>query len=191
MNSSKNSKELYAEVLKYLKEDCGVTTDEDKKLVFEKCKSSADDGYVPAKNLLGIFHCIGYGTEISRPIAGDLFFSCTGHGDSKDLAIYNIGVANIAEKGIEAYWSEGSWEMESYFKKWANMVQNYKLAKLMSMIGNHLAGELYATNSNVGDLMWLLSMQKSYCFLDTNGTIKWINAKGCFKKSDNETFNRL
>ena len=184
MNSSKNSKELYAEVLKYLKGEYGVVTDSDKKTAFEKCKKAADADYVPAKNLLAVFYLIGYGTEINQEAT--LGYFVLNDEDSGDLAVYNIGVAKIQRNGIE-----GSWESAQYFEKWANQLRNYKLAKLMFKMRDHLAGELYATESNMGELMWLLTMKSSYCFLDVDGTIKWINSKGCLSESANKGFNRL
>lgn len=184
MSSSKSSKELYVEVLKCLKGECGVVTDSDKKIAFEKCKKAADADYVPAKNLLAVFYLIGYGTEINREAT--LGYFVLNDEDSGDLAVYNIGVAKIQANGIE-----GNWESAQYFDKWANRLRNYKLAKLMSMMRDHLAGELYATESNIGNLMWLLTMKNSYCFLDTDGTIKWINSQGCLSESANNGFNRL
>ena len=183
----KQAKELYESALKHVKGECGEISENTMQLAFNNCKASSDMGYMPAINLLGIFYAIGYGTTVNEQIAKTYFEKCIA--ERFDVSVFNLGVLNNKKINLGGF--SGKMEILEYFRKGIHQVKSNKMQQLMIDVRRHIAGEIYATESNIGYILFLRRTLDSLCFLDVDDTIKWIDYSGYINEQTSKIFEGI
>lgn len=181
MSDTKKAKELYEAALKCVKKERSEITEDAMKTAFNYCKESADSGYVPAMNLLGIFYSVGYGVTKDDNVALEWFKNGVRKCGWTDVTTYNSDILTLKYNPMF-----GTTILATDFKTSVSngVIKDKKMAKLMMDICSHLYG-----NMDLGGLMLIKTMTNSFCFLDVDETINWIDFEGNISKDAKKIYD--
>ena len=176
------SKELYEKALKYFKEE---NNEQNKRLAFNACKDSADMGNESAMNLLGVFYAVGYGVTKDDNLA----LKCFKKGGWTDVTTYNIGILVLRSNQM---FSRAMVAADFKTSSSSGEIEDKKMAKLMMDMSSYLAGNIQFNPADVfGKLSFIKTMESSFCFMDADGSINWVDFEGHISENAKRMYDNI